>query len=258
MTMEGTAGRASDEAVDMGTVDPRPSPLSWSPFAMALAATLAVGLPIALWCLVHLDLTELPRQQLWSLCLLGVLVIIGETRPLIASKTYGQGGVTPSTAFTFAILFTWGLVPAVVFHCAASLLSDLHRAEGVVEDRLQRRSVHRLDHLRLARPPRLRLAGLAGDDAHGDPRRPGADDHRLGRLLRRQQRPGVLRRRPLQQRVLLGRLLRGLRLPGLHQRRGAVLLRRGHPRADPRPGVAAPGAAADDRDLRHGRARPGP
>jgi diguanylate cyclase (GGDEF)-like protein len=90
-----------------------------------LWSTLAVGLPIAAWCVAHLDLTVVSRQDLWALGLLGVLVVFGETRPLIASKTYGQGGVTPSTAFTFAILFTWGLVPAVVFHCVGSLLADL-------------------------------------------------------------------------------------------------------------------------------------
>ena len=56
--------------------------------------------------------------------LLGALVIIGETRPLIASKRYGQGGVTPSTAFTFAILFIWGPAPAIVLHGIASLLAD--------------------------------------------------------------------------------------------------------------------------------------
>ena len=80
---------------------------------------------IAAYCLVNLDLSVLDAEELWALAILGALVIIGETRPLIASKTYGQSGVTPSTAFTFAILFTWGLVPAVVFHCAASLMSDL-------------------------------------------------------------------------------------------------------------------------------------
>src|SRR4249919_898000 len=120
--MEGPAGRASDSTVDTAALDARPSPISWCPFAVALWSTLLVGLPLAAWCLVHLDLSAMPRQQLWSLGLLGVLVVIGETRPLIASKTYGQGGVTPSTAFTFAILFTWGPIPAVVFHCAASLV----------------------------------------------------------------------------------------------------------------------------------------
>ena len=95
MTMEGPAGRASDSTVDTGAVDARPSPISWCPFSIALWSTLAVGLPLAAWCLVHLDLSAMPRQQLWSLGLLGVLVVIGETRPLIASKTYGQGGVTP-------------------------------------------------------------------------------------------------------------------------------------------------------------------
>ncbi len=103
----------------------RPSALSWTPFGISLWLTLGFGIPLALWCLLHFDLAGLPTYQLWSLAALGALVILGETRPLVASKTYGNSGVTPSTGFTFAILFTWGLVPAVVFHCAASLLADL-------------------------------------------------------------------------------------------------------------------------------------
>ncbi len=123
--MEGTSARTGD-IVAPGAESSAPArPFSWTPFALSLWATLAVGLPLAAWCVVQLDLSALPPAQLWSLGLLGALVIIGETRPLIASKTYGNAGVTPSTGFTFAILMTWGIVPAVVFHCSASVLADL-------------------------------------------------------------------------------------------------------------------------------------
>ncbi len=123
--MDKTGSRAGDrEAAEAAAARPA-NPLSWSPFALALWATLIMGLPITAWCVRQLDLSVLPAPQLWSLGLLGVLVIVGESRPLIASKTYGNSGVTPSIGFTFAILFTWGIVPAVVLLCAASLLSDL-------------------------------------------------------------------------------------------------------------------------------------
>jgi GGDEF domain-containing protein len=121
--MEGSA-RSSDT---LGEEDIQARPSTWSvnPFSAALWVTLVVGLPIFAACVMHLDLSVVPTDDLWSLGILFVLVVLGETRPLIATKTYGQGGVTPSTAFTFAILFTWGLAPAVVFHAVGSVLADL-------------------------------------------------------------------------------------------------------------------------------------
>jgi diguanylate cyclase (GGDEF)-like protein len=101
-----------------------PSPLGANLFALALWATVALGLPIFAFSVLQLDMRALDAMSpgVW---LLGALVIVGETRPLIASKRYGQGGVTPSTAFTFAILFIWGPAPAIVLHGIASLLADV-------------------------------------------------------------------------------------------------------------------------------------
>jgi diguanylate cyclase (GGDEF)-like protein len=100
-----------------------PSPLGLNRFALVLWVTIAIGVPIFLWSVLQLDVAALDAMSpgVW---LLGALVVIGETRPLIASKRYGQGGVTPSTAFTFAILFIWGPAPAIVLHGIASLLAD--------------------------------------------------------------------------------------------------------------------------------------
>ena len=120
--------RATDEAGSAAAA--RPSPFSRTPFALALWATLVLGLPIVGWSFTQVDVSALTVSERWALALLGALVVVGETRPLIASKTYGQSGVTPSTAFTFALLFTWGLVPAVVFHCTASVISDLIERKG--------------------------------------------------------------------------------------------------------------------------------
>jgi diguanylate cyclase (GGDEF)-like protein len=93
-------------------------------FALALWATVAIGVPLFAAAATRLTPHALAAMSpgVW---LLGVLVIVGETRPLIASKRYGQGGVTPSTAFTFAILFIWGPAPAIVLHGVASLLADI-------------------------------------------------------------------------------------------------------------------------------------
>jgi diguanylate cyclase (GGDEF)-like protein len=101
-----------------------PSPVRLNSFAIALWVTIALGLPIFGLSLAHLNLHALDAMSpgVW---LLGALVIVGETRPLIASKRYGQGGVTPSTAFTFAILFIWGPAPAIVLHGIASVLADV-------------------------------------------------------------------------------------------------------------------------------------
>ena len=131
--------------------------------------------------------------------LLGILVILGETRPLIASKTYGQGGVTPSTAFTFAILFTWGLVPAVVFHCAASLMSDL------IERKIWWKTVFNVGQYTVSLATAWLVLLAFGWQAslatmHTIARRATWPPMivGLGRLLRREQRAGLLRRRPLQ------------------------------------------------------------
>ncbi|HTY70995.1 MAG TPA: EAL domain-containing protein [Actinomycetes bacterium] len=100
-----------------------PSPLGRNRFALALWLSVAVGLPIFVAALLQLDPAALEAMSpgVW---LLGALVVVGETRPLIASKRYGQGGVTPSTAFTFAVMFIWGPAPAIVLHGIASLLAD--------------------------------------------------------------------------------------------------------------------------------------
>ena len=123
--MEGLTARAGDAQGESERHRRAPQALSRSPFALALWVTLAVGIPIAVYCVVNLDLSVLGAEELWAL---------GHPRhprhhrrdpPADRQQDLRPSGVTPSTAFTFAILFTWGLVPAVVFHCAASLMSDL-------------------------------------------------------------------------------------------------------------------------------------
>ena len=57
--------------------------------------------------------------------LIAGLVLITELRPVVTAGAYDPQGVTISTAFVFAILFTWGPWPALLVHGAGVLLGEL-------------------------------------------------------------------------------------------------------------------------------------
>ena len=57
--------------------------------------------------------------------LIAGLVLIAELRPVVTAGAYDPQGVTISTAFVFAILFTWGPWPALLVHGAGVLLGEL-------------------------------------------------------------------------------------------------------------------------------------
>jgi diguanylate cyclase (GGDEF)-like protein len=59
-----------------------------------------------------------------ALVALVALVVFGELRPVVTSRSYGEG-TPPSIAFTFAILFIWGPAPAIVAQCLAALVAAL-------------------------------------------------------------------------------------------------------------------------------------
>ncbi len=63
-------------------------------------------------------------DQALALVCLSALVVFGELRPVITSRSFGEG-ITPSIAFTFAIMFLWGLWPAVAAQAIASVVADL-------------------------------------------------------------------------------------------------------------------------------------
>ncbi len=59
-----------------------------------------------------------------GLVVLAAFVIFGELRPVVTSRSYGDG-ITPSIAFTFAILFVWGPWPALLAQAVASVVADV-------------------------------------------------------------------------------------------------------------------------------------
>ena len=120
-----------------------------------------------------------------------LLVVIGETRPLIASKRYGQGGVTPSTAFIFAILFTGAPASPLLIRRVASL------ARGLLERKAPWKTVFNVGQYTLSLAAAwlvLGVLGLAGPPATitscSTATALPAIVVAVDRLLRRQQRPG--------------------------------------------------------------------
>ena len=74
-----------------------------------------------------------------ALAALAALVVFGELRPVVTSRSYGEG-TTPSIAFTFAIMFLWGPWPAIL-------------AQGARLGRLRRRPRARCGGARWSTPP---------------------------------------------------------------------------------------------------------
>src|SRR5664279_310733 len=100
-----------------------PTPFTRSLFAFLLWPFLLTGAAALLWALSQLsDSGSVAKPG--ALVALVALVIFGELRPVITSRSYGEG-ITPSIAFTFAILFVWGPWPALLAQAVASVVSDL-------------------------------------------------------------------------------------------------------------------------------------
>jgi diguanylate cyclase (GGDEF)-like protein len=100
-----------------------PSPTSRSLFALLLWACLVVGAGVLAWAVVVLVRAGSIAEP-WGLAALSALVIFGELRPVITSRSYGDG-VTPSIAFTFAIMFLWGPAPALLAQAVATIVADV-------------------------------------------------------------------------------------------------------------------------------------
>ena len=63
--------------------------------------------------------------------LLAAFVLVGELLPVPVPRRHGLDRVTISTAFTFAILLMFGVVPAMVVYAAASMIADgIQRTRG--------------------------------------------------------------------------------------------------------------------------------
>ncbi|GAA2724137.1 GGDEF domain-containing protein [Cellulomonas aerilata] len=62
-----------------------------------------------------------------ALVMTAALLVVLEVRPIIVSGRYDPQGVTLSTAFVFALMFMWGLWPAVIAQSLATIASEARR-----------------------------------------------------------------------------------------------------------------------------------
>ncbi len=100
-----------------------PGPWTRTPFAVVLWSTIVAGwllLGAAALAMVRADGASRPV----ALAALAALVVFGELRPVVTTRSYGEG-TTPSIAFTFAIMFIWGPAPAILAQALASLVADV-------------------------------------------------------------------------------------------------------------------------------------
>ena len=179
---------------------PRPRP---SAGASARTAPSVSGLGAILLCALAVSGEPLPLGD-WRFWLMGALVLVGELMPIDVPRRDGADRVAISTAFAFAMLLEFGLLPAVVAYAAASAIADVHArlplvkvtfnaaqyalslaAVGARARRARARGADRLD--------RRRAAGRARVGRHVLPRQP-----RAGRRRRRADHRRVARALPAQ------------------------------------------------------------
>ncbi|MCC5947500.1 MAG: EAL domain-containing protein [Nitriliruptoraceae bacterium] len=84
-------------------------------------ATLAAGS-----ALLQLESADIEALDIAFWVVLG-FVILGEIRPVVASKELSPSGVNLATAFHFAVLITWGLPAALIGVLVGSAIGDLVR-----------------------------------------------------------------------------------------------------------------------------------
>jgi diguanylate cyclase (GGDEF)-like protein len=74
----------------------------------------------ALWQVAQ-DVGAMPAA-FW---VLAAMVLLGEVRPVLTTTDYDPQGVVTSTAFVLAILYLWGLWPAIAFQAFATVVSEV-------------------------------------------------------------------------------------------------------------------------------------
>src|SRR4051794_40684973 len=94
------------------------------PLQRYLVAVSAVGVGL-LGALVLTRHLESVLHSGWKFWLFAVFVVLGELRPIDVPRRDAE--IATSTTFTFAILLTYGLGPAILAQVAASLVTDVVR-----------------------------------------------------------------------------------------------------------------------------------
>src|SRR5207249_1482515 len=117
-------GRVPDTGDEGGNGQPlAPSPFSRSLFALLLWTVTVAGAAVLVAAVVGMvDAGDVAEPV--ALVALASLVVFGELRPVVTSRSYGEG-TTPSIAFTFAIMFLWGPWPAILAQALATPVADL-------------------------------------------------------------------------------------------------------------------------------------
>jgi diguanylate cyclase (GGDEF)-like protein len=116
-----------EQAMDEDAARPdRPSLARPSLFALTWWFAVLGGGALAAWALIDLDLASITMPA--AFFMISALLILGELRPVVMTGRDPYGVVT-SHAFVFAILYLWGLAPAIVMMGAATVISEVVRGK---------------------------------------------------------------------------------------------------------------------------------
>jgi diguanylate cyclase (GGDEF)-like protein len=89
-----------------------------------LSAVTVAGFALLAWQLTLIHSNDI-RMMGSAFVVIAIMVIVGEVRPLVIAGAADVTGVTPSTAFTFALLLHAGLPIALVLQAAATVAAAL-------------------------------------------------------------------------------------------------------------------------------------
>jgi diguanylate cyclase (GGDEF)-like protein len=90
------------------------------------------GLGAILLCALAVTGDPIPLGD-WRFWLMGALVLVGELMPIDVPRRDGADRVAISTAFAFAMLLQFGLLPAVLAYAAASAIADVNARLSLVK-----------------------------------------------------------------------------------------------------------------------------
>ncbi len=100
-----------------------PSFVRPSLFAFDWQFSVWAGWALILYSVLHLSGGDL-RAMGPGLAMITFVVVIGELRPVVMSHTFGNP-VSISSAFIFAVLYLWGLAPAILLQALTVIISEL-------------------------------------------------------------------------------------------------------------------------------------
>ena len=106
----------------------RPPLTRWSLFAVTWNASVWGGVVLLLWSLTHLG--GIALGGLGALATLAILALVAELRPVVMPGN-DPYGVVVSDAFVFAILYLYGIGPALLAQALVTMSSELMRRKAL-------------------------------------------------------------------------------------------------------------------------------